>query len=138
MREATDMGEGESGGISLKLLSWLTKHTGVSQKAQDDDLKYISGSDGNLVLVARDVKHPQTREQQELRREIARDIKIEAIDQFLYGKLERDTHGKILPDRYKDNRKVLRDADVKADLILRGLRSTGPDFRDDDESREVK
>jgi len=134
-----DSGSSSNTGLLQEFWHMIKKHHGIALKSQDDDLKSIRESNNNVIIVGRHVKQPNDRAQKEARLEMARNLQIAAIDKFLFGDAPRkDKEGNELPDKCKDNLKILNDAEAEAMAVVWGIRSPSQMDSGDEESHNIE
>ena len=126
-------------GLLQEFWHLIKKHHGIALKSQDEDLKSIRETNNNVIIVGRHVKQPNDRAQKEARLQMARNLQIAAIDKYLFGEPPRyDKDGNMLPDKSKDNVKVLNDAEAEAMAVVWGIRSPSQLDTDEGESKNVE
>lgn len=127
-------------GIVQEFWHLIKKHSGLSLKSQDEDLKSIRETNNNVIIVGRHIKQPKNdRAQREARLEMARNLQIAAIDRFLFGDAPvKDEKGDKKPDRSKDNMKVLNDAEAEAMAVIWGIRSPSQLDQEDSDSKNIE
>lgn len=123
--------ESGSSGMAQEFWHLIRKALGVSQESQDRDLESIRATNKSVLVVGRHIKQPdRDREQRAIRESMAKTIKIQHLDKFIFG--DKKT------GKGKGSQKVQIDGDTQVLIALYGIRSPSIISSEEQASKEIK